>query len=150
MKGAYLELWADALGSIGVIIGGGLIWATGWTWIDPLVAVAIALWVLPRTWGLLRTATHILMQGVPSGINLAEIRGKLAAVEGVGSVHDLHIWSVAGDDISLTAHIVLAPGFGHEEVRAAVVQALGAQFDGKHITLQTEELDCSQAALLHA
>jgi cobalt-zinc-cadmium efflux system protein len=142
MKGAYLEVWADAIGSVGVIAGALLIWATGWLWVDPLVAVGIALWVLPRGWGLLREASHILMQGVPHGTDLARIRAALARIEGVASVHELHCWSVAGDDVSLTAHLVLA-GQGHEVVRARAVAVLAEDFGIQHVTLQIEDGACA-------
>lgn len=149
IQGAYLEVWADAIGSVGVIIGAVLIWLTGYAWIDPIVAVAIALWVLPRSWRLLSDATHILMQGVPQGVDLAEIRRKLSGMSGASDVHDLHVWSVAGDDISLTAHVVLDDGAEHEAVRSTVLAALADQFDIHHVTLQTEETGC-HADVAHA
>jgi cobalt-zinc-cadmium efflux system protein len=150
MKGAYLELWADALGSVGVIAGAVLIWLTGFGWIDPVVAIAIALWVLPRTWSLLSNATHILMQGVPRGTDLPAIRAQIAGVAGVAGVHDLHVWSVAGDDVSLTAHVVLGPGAAHETVRKLATTALEGRFGIRHVTLQTEDTPCDAGAHLHA
>ena len=151
MKGAYLELWADALGSVGVILGALVIWGTGWVWVDPVVAVAIALWVVPRAWSLLSHSTHILMQGVPRGVDLAEIRARIGGVAGVGDVHDLHVWSVAGDDISLTAHVVIADGAEHEGVRAEVLAMLARTFHIDHATLQTEAVSCAgEGAALHA
>jgi cobalt-zinc-cadmium efflux system protein len=147
MKGAYLELWADALGSLGVIVGAGLIWMTGLSWIDPVVAIGIALWVLPRTWSLLSNATHILMQGVPRGTDLAAIRSKIRSIAGVANVHDLHVWSVAGDDISLTAHAVLDPGTSHEAVRLTIATALLGHFGIQHVTIQTEDRACQDAAV---
>ncbi len=149
MKGAYLEVWADMLGSVGVIAAAGLIWLTGKTWIDPIVAIAIGLWVLPRTWVLLRDTMHILLQGVPRGIDLDSVRAAIAAMEGVASVHDLHVWSVAGDDASLTAHIVLATGADGEAVRAAVAAMLGSQLAIAHSTIQTETIPCADAETLH-
>ncbi len=77
MKGAYLEIWADMIGSVGVILGAVAIRFTGWAWIDPIVAVAIGLWVLPRTWILLRDTTNVLLKGVPSGMSRPEIRASL-------------------------------------------------------------------------
>lgn len=88
VKGAYLGVWADMLGSVGVIIGALAIRLTGWTWIDPAVAVAIGLWVLPRTWTLLRDTTNILLPGVPRGLSLPDLRVAIAGVPGVGGVHD--------------------------------------------------------------
>lgn len=145
MRGAYLEVWADAIGSIGVIAAAGLIWISGWTWIDPVVAVGIGIWVLPRTWILLRDTTHILLQGVPPGYELKVVRGAMNEVAGVAGVHDLHLWSVAGDDASLTAHVELTAGADGETVRKAVSEMLDKRFHIHHVTIQTEVERCSHA-----
>src|SRR3546814_7299319 len=87
IKGAYLEVWADMIGSVGVIAGAIAIRFTGWTWIDPVVAVAIGLWVLPRTWILLRDTTNVLIEGVPGGVELRQGRGAIAAMPGVAGLH---------------------------------------------------------------
>lgn len=150
MKGAYLEVWADMLGSLGVIAAAVVIWLTGKTWIDPIVAIAIGLWVLPRTWTLLRDTTHILLQGVPRGFDLDIIRGAMVAVPGVAGVHDLHLWSVAGDDASLTAHVLLQPGATGEQTRVEVAAMLEVQFKIHHATIQTETELCRDADALHA
>ena len=86
MKGAYLEVWSDMLGSLGVIVGAGIIWLTGWTWVDPLIAVAIGLWVLPRTWILLRDSVNILLEGVPN--HSTRYRASLAFSERGASLHE--------------------------------------------------------------
>lgn len=91
IKGAYLEVWADMLGSVGVIVGALVIMATGWQWVDPLVAIGIGLWVLPRTWTLLKDTTQVLLEGVPPGMQLGDIRAAIAATPGVAGVHDLHV-----------------------------------------------------------
>ncbi len=143
VKGAYLEVWADMLGSLGVIAAAAMIWATGWDWIDPIVAIGIGVWVLPRTWVLLRDTTHILLQGVPKGMKLSEVRRSMEGVSGVASVHDLHLWSVAGDDASLTAHIVLVESHDGESVRVAVTAMLDARHGIQHVTLQTERVACA-------
>jgi len=105
VKGAYLEVWADMIGSVGVILGALVIKFTGWTFVDPIVAVAIGLWVLPRTWILLRDTTKLLLDGVPGGIALSDVRNEIVAVPGVAGFHDLHIWSMSNDDISATVHV---------------------------------------------
>jgi len=120
VKGAYLEVWADMIGSVGVIAGALTIKFTGWTWVDPIVAVAIGLWVLPRTWILLRDTTNVLLEGVPGGIRLPEIRSAIAAVPGVAGLHDLHIWSMSNDDVSTTVHVSLQDDADADTVRAAV------------------------------
>lgn len=138
VKGAYLEVWADMIGSVGVIAGAIAIRVTGWTWIDPVVAVAIGLWVLPRTWILLRDTTNVLLEGVPGGLELRQVRAAIAAAPGVAGLHDLHVWSTSNDDISCTAHVTLAPEADADAVRASVVTMLSARFGIEHCTIQTE------------
>lgn len=149
VKGAYLEVWADMLGSLGVIAAAVAIYLTGYNWIDPIVAIAIGLWVLPRTWTLLRDTTHILLQGVPRGFDLNAIRAAMGEVAGVTGVHDLHLWSVAGDDASLTAHVAVADGRDAEATRRAVTEMLEARFDIHHATIQTETEPCGDEESLH-
>ena len=118
-------------------------YATGWQWVDPLVAAAIGLWVLPRAWTLLRDTCHILLQGVPDGIDIASVRSALHGIVGVQSVHDLHIWSVAGDDISLTAHCVLDEAIDAETARVAALVLLRERFGIDRATVQTEAAACT-------
>jgi cobalt-zinc-cadmium efflux system protein len=150
IKGAYLEVWADMLGSLGVIAAAITIYFTNWSWIDPLVAIGIGLWVVPRTWVLLRDTTHILLQGVPRGMDLDAIRSAIAGVPGAANVHDLHVWSVAGDDVSLTAHIGIAANHDQTAVRQAIAAMLEDRFKIHHSTLQTETVPCGDEAALHA
>lgn len=138
VKGAYLEVWADMLGSLGVIAAAALIYFTGWSWVDPIVAIAIGLWVLPRTWILLRDTTNILLQGVPRGVDLGSVRASMAKVAGVMEVHDLHLWSIAGSDMSLTAHAVFQPDNDPETVRRAISEMLHDEFGISHATIQME------------
>lgn len=149
VKGAYLEVWADMLGSIGVIVGALVIMFTGWTWVDPVVAIGIGLWVLPRTWTLLRDTTHILLEGVPRGLELSGIRSAVASTQGVVGVHDLHVWSMTSDDASASVHVELAPGVDGDTVRLAVAKALNDQFGIVHATVQTEREACEDADHLH-
>ena len=150
VKGAYLEVWADMLGSLGVIAAAIAITLTGATWIDPLVAIAIGPWVLPRTWILLRDTTNILLQGVPRGTDLGAVRAAIVATPGVASVHDLHLWSVAGDDASLTAHIVADSKGAGEAVRNEVQAMLEKHFNISHVTIQTEAEPCESQDQGHA
>ena len=149
VKGAYLEVWADMLGSIGVIAGAIVIMLTGWQWVDPLVAIGIGLWVLPRTWILLKDTTQILLEGVPRGIDLAELRAAIAATPGVAGVHDLHVWSLTSDDHSLSTHVELGGGADFEEVRSAVAKKLHDSYDIEHATIQVDREACDDAAGLH-
>jgi len=149
IKGAYLEVWADMLGSVGVIAGALVIRFTGWTLMDPIVAVGIGLWVLPRTWVLLRDTINVLLQGVPGGLHLPEIRGAIGAVPGVSGVHDLHVWSLTTEDVSCTAHIEIADPAHSDDVRAAVQSMLADRFAIGHCTIQTEAEPCQEEEHRH-
>lgn len=142
VKGAYLEVWADMLGSIGVMIAGVAIYFTGQSWIDPVIAVVIGLWVLPRTWTLLKETTNVLLEGVPQGIDFDALAKAIEAVAGVSNVHDLHVWSITSDQPSLSAHLVLTQGFDANAVSAAVTAMLSEKFRIDHATIQTEVTDC--------
>ena len=139
VKGAYLEVWADMIGSVGVIAGAITIRLTGWTWIDAVVAVAIGLWVLPRTWVLLRDTTNVLLEGVPATLQLKEVRAAIAAVPGVKGLHDLHIWSMSNDDVSCTVHIEISNTVDASTVRYSVNALLNERFGIEHSTIQTED-----------
>lgn len=148
VKGAYLEVWSDMLGSLGVIAGALVIRFTGWTVVDPLVAVLIGLWVLPRTWILLKQAGHVLMQGVPDGLDLDAVRGAMRDTPGVRDVHDLHAWALGSREPVLTAHVVLGEGdAGADAVRRALEAMLEARFGIHHATLQLESDACGHAHL---
>lgn len=149
VKGAYLEVWADMLGSLGVMGGAIVIMLTGWQWIDPLVAIGIGLWVLPRTWALLKNTTQVLLEGVPRHLKLSDIREAIAAAPGVAGVHDLHVWSLSSDDASLSVHVHLAPNAESEAVRVLVAAMLKERFGIVHATVQTERDPCPDANGLH-
>ena len=149
VKGAYLEVWADMLGSLGVIAGAAIIMLTGWDWIDPIVAIGIGLWVLPRTWTLLKDTTQILLEGVPRGLRLGEIRSAIAGTVGIAGVHDLHVWSVSSEDSSLSVHVELAPDADAEAVRVEIASVLRERFEIGHATIQTERDPCGNGPDLH-
>lgn len=146
IKGAYLEVWADLLGSVGVIAGAIVIYLTGWTWVDTLVAVAIGLWVLPRTWVLLSESVNVLLEGVPSEVVLKDVRELLVSHPGVANVHDLHVWSLSNGKTSLTAHVVyestINPQIALEEIRANLAE----KFSIRHSTIQMEAKVCELGA----
>lgn len=150
MKGAYLEVWADMLGSIGVILGAVAIYFTGWTWVDSAVAVLIGLWVLPRTWTLLSESINILLEGVPKGISVVEIREALSRQSGVQGVHDLHVWEVASGKISMTAHVVHAPDGEPQKLLEDLQEMVRSTFDIHHTTFQLETAPCWIAGEEHA
>ena len=138
LKGAYLEVWSDMLGSLAVIVAALLIRWTGWLWIDPLLAVLIGLWVLPRTWVLVREALNVLMEGVPPGVELAAVRADLAAHAQVADVHDLHVWALASRTPAMTAHVVVDADADPAAVRRALVAMLERRHRITHVTLQME------------
>jgi cobalt-zinc-cadmium efflux system protein len=143
VKGAYLEVWSDMLGSVGVILGALLIRYTGWSVVDPIIAVLIGLWVLPRTWTLLREAGQVLMQGVPAGIDLDAVRDAMLAQHGVAAIHDLHVWALGSRQPVLTAHVVMAdPQADADGLRVAMTRMLDERFDIEHATLQFERGAC--------
>lgn len=147
VKGAYFEVLSDLLGSIGVIVAAIIIRFTGWQWVDSLIAVVIGLWVLPRTWTLLRQSINILLEGVPDGIDPAAVHDALRDLPGVTDVHDLHIWALTGGRVSLTAHLVVP---GDATVIAGLLDraraTLHERFDIGHVTLQCEPVPCADAA----
>lgn len=147
MKGAYLEVWSDLLGSVGVIAGALAIQLTGWSWVDPLIAVAIGLWVLPRTWILLKDSLNILLEGVPDGIELGAVEQAMLAVPGVLGIHDLHLWALTTGKTNLTAHVVYDPAYAREEALIPTLRALLAdRFKVVHMTLQCEITPCARPA----
>lgn len=142
VKGAYLEVWSDMLGSLGVILAAVAIRFTGWNWMDTLVAVGIGLWVLPRTWTLLRESLNILLEGVPEGVDLDSVNAALVSVPGVISIHDLHLWALTSGKNSLTVHVVHAESINSVTLRASIQTVLAEQFQVFHTTLQLELTPC--------
>ncbi|MCH4879129.1 cation transporter [Pseudomonas sp. TMW22090] len=139
VKGAYLEVWSDMLGSIGVIGAALIIRFTGWTWVDSIVAAAIGLWVLPRTWVLLKESMNILLQGVPDGIDIAEVEATIRAVEGIEDIHDLHLWALTSGKNVMSAHLVVQyPSRPDQEILAEVTRLMSETFHISHTTLQLE------------
>ncbi|MFB9236049.1 cation diffusion facilitator family transporter [Plantactinospora siamensis] len=138
MRGAYLEVLGDLLGSLGVIMAAGLIALTGWWWTDPLVAVGIGLFILPRTWRLGRAAVRILVQAAPEHLEVPAVRARLCAVPGVADVHDLHVWTLTSGMEVASAHLTVRPGAELGDVLAAARSALHEEFRIDHATLQVE------------
>ena len=145
MKSAYLEVISDLVGSAGVIVAAIVIITTGLTWVDPLVAVLIGLWVVPRTWVLFRASVNILLEGVPDGLDLAQVRSSILGVPGVCGVHDLHVWAVASREPSLSAHVVVLDAADSESALAGVARVLDERFHIHHSTIQVESGQCPAA-----
>jgi cobalt-zinc-cadmium efflux system protein len=142
VRGAYNEVLADAASSGGVIAGALVIIATGWRWVDPTVAVAIALFVLPRTFSLLREALQVLVEGVPREVDVAALRSAMEQVAGVKRVHDLHVWTLTSGLHALSAHAILCAGASHAEVLTALRIRVTRDFAISHVTVQLEERCC--------
>jgi cobalt-zinc-cadmium efflux system protein len=143
VKGAYLEVWADMIGSVGVIIGAGLIKLTGWAWIDSAVAILIGLWVVPRTVTLLKSSINILLDGVPEDIDIDRVEATLRGVPGVKSFHDLHVWSVTSGKSTLTVHLVIDDSVdGETDVMPMLRERLRREFGLHHVTVQCERVPC--------
>ena len=141
VKGAYLEVWSDMLGSAGVIVAALAIRWTGWTWLDPAVAVGIGLWVLPRTWTLLKASTHILLEGTPADVDMKKLRERMEGTPGVAAVHDLHVWTLTSGRYVLTAHVV-TNAQATTTLLKTLSEELRTQFKIFHTTLQLEDESC--------
>src|SRR3954452_8046192 len=142
LRGAYLEVFGDALGSVAVIVAAVVIATTGWTAADVVASVAIGCLVLPRAWHLLREALDVLLEAAPRGVSMEEVRAHMLGVDGVLGVHDLHAWTITSGSPVLSAHVVvtdeaLAAGHGGG-VLDALCSCLGEHFDMEHCTFQLE------------
>ena len=142
VKGAYYEVLSDALSAIGVLIAGIVILTTGWLYVDPILSVAIALFILPRTWKLLSEAVGVLLEGTPSNVNATAVREMLLAIPGVAAVHDLHVWTLTSGVNALSTHVVLASDGQHDPVLEAIGKGLAAGFEIHHVTVQVEGAGC--------
>lgn len=138
VRAALGHVLADLLGSVGVIVAGAVVLATGWNYADPLAALAIGLLVLVGSWRILRESLAILLEETPSGIDADEVGHALAAAEGVVEVHDLHIWTITSGFPALSAHVLVAPGGDCHGVRRDLERILHERFELDHTTLQVE------------
>jgi cobalt-zinc-cadmium efflux system protein len=146
LKGAFYEVLSDALTSLGVLIAGAVMWATGWYAIDPIVSAGIGLFILPRTWNLLSEATHVLMEGTPADVKLPEVREAIRATPGVADVHDLHAWVLTSGVNTLTAHVVMTEGADLGTLLTAVTERVTHGFPINHVTIQAEPPGWDEAA----
>jgi cobalt-zinc-cadmium efflux system protein len=141
LRGAWLHVLTDALGSVQAVVAGVLILWFGWTWIDPLASVLIALLVAYSAWSLLRESVAVLMEGSPAHIDVSEVREALCGHPQVCDVHDLHIWTITSGLESLSAHVVVdadAPA----DVLPELQRMLGERFGIEHVTIQLEQSEC--------
>lgn len=138
LRGAFLHVVSDAIGSVGAIIAGFIMWTTGWYLADPLIGVFIGVLILFSSWSLVKESLSVLMQAVPKGIRLEEVRQTIEAVEGVSKVHDLHIWAVTSDIFTLSAHAVVENGGDFHEVLNGIEDTLKKRYNIEHTTIQLE------------
>ncbi|OKL50603.1 cation diffusion facilitator family transporter [Boudabousia marimammalium] len=138
VRGAFLEVMADMIGSVGVIIAAVIYLTTGWAQADIIVGVGIGLFILPRTVRLARDAIMILLEAAPDRLNRDEIIGKIEQLAEVESVHDLHLWTISSGLEAATAHVVVAECIDHHAALDAVTEVLRDQYGIGHVTIQTE------------
>ena len=149
INGAFMHMVADAAVSLGVVVIGFGIRATGWEWLDPAASIAICVVIVVGTWSLLRESVNLAMDAVPSGIDPHAVDAYLAALPGVQSVHDLHIWGMSTTEAALTAHLVMPTPPSDDKFLEGVCHDLHARFEIGHVTIQIEhgtvDIFCRQA-----
>jgi cobalt-zinc-cadmium efflux system protein len=141
LRGAYLEVVGDLLGSVAVIVAALVISLTGWAPIDPIASVVIAGLILPRTWTLLREAVDILLQATPRGVKIEEVRQHVLRARGVVDIHDLHAWTLTSGQNVVSLHAVMEPGADPAAVLDELCACLTDDFDMEHSTIQLERID---------
>ncbi len=138
LHGALLHVIGDLLGSAGVVLAGIIIWATGWVRADPVVSLVIGALILVSSWRLVREAVHILLEGVPRGLDVEALLASLQTLDGVIGVHDLHVWTITSGYPALSAHVECDHGVDREMVLAHVNRMLRERYDIVHTTIQLE------------
>ena len=149
IRGAYLHLAADAAISLGVLISGVVVMFTSWSWLDPLVSIAIVLLIVAGTWSLLKESLRMVMAAVPGNVNAPEVEKFLLGCSGVTEVHDLHIWAMSTTETALTAHLVMPSGYPGDAALDDITRQLKDKFAIHHTTLQTEQGTTEHACCLH-
>ena len=141
IRGAFLHVVGDALGSVGAVASGALIWQRGWVLIDPIISIAVCLLIVYGSWQLIRESVNILLEGTPSHISVRAVIDAMGAVEGVANVHDLHVWTISSGNEALSAHVTILPGSSHKETLDTLQERLREEFDIGHVTIQIESPD---------
>jgi cobalt-zinc-cadmium efflux system protein len=148
MRGAYLEVLSDLLGSVAVIVAAAVFLATGFQLIDVLASIFIGLFILPRTWTLIDQAIHVLLEGAPRNVDLGTVRQHILDVPGVTSLHDLHVWNLTSGMNVMSAHVVIDAKASSAAVLDQLNTCLGEHFDIEHSTFQIESPDRSSTERL--
>ena len=138
VRGAFLHMAADAAVSAGVVVAGFVILATGWSWIDPAVSLAIVAVIAVGTWGLLRDSVNMSLHAIPPNVDQEEVAEFLKTRPGVAAIHDLHIWSMSTTEVALTVHLVIPAGFPGDTFNVELAHELKSRFAIDHPTVQIE------------
>ncbi len=141
VRGAYLEVLGDLMGSVAVIVAAVLLSLTGWQGADAVASIVVALLIVPRTVALLREAIDVLLEATPRGLRLEIVRAHILSAEGVADVHDLHAWTITSGLPVISAHVVLSPGAEPARVLDELCACLAGDFDVEHSTFQLETVD---------
>lgn len=142
IKGAFLHVISDMLGSIGAIIAGFIIKYTGWIYVDPMISIIIAFLILYSSFSIIKETYHTLMEGSPKHINFDDLIEKVKNVENVNDIHDLHIWSLNEDEVILTAHLIVEENVNNNLIISNVKKLLHDKFHVEHSTLELETTKC--------
>jgi cobalt-zinc-cadmium efflux system protein len=148
IRSAFVHMLGDALGSVGIIIGGFAIRASGAMWIDPLLSLIIGALILWSAWDIVRESLDILLEGLPRGLSLERINNALQEIEGVVDVHDLHVWSLSSRDRALSCHALIddVPPSTSQGILEKVNHMLDERFAIRHTTIQFEHIECEHAS----
>jgi cobalt-zinc-cadmium efflux system protein len=153
MRGAYLEVFGDLVGSLAVIVAALLILITGWMPFDAIASLAIVVLIIPRAWSLLREVVDVLLEATPHGVDLDEVREHITRVRGVVDVHDLHAWTITSGVPVLSAHVIVDQACISEgrsgEVLDRLGECLGGHFDVSHCTFQLEPVGHQEHEAAH-
>lgn len=147
LRGAYLHVLGDALGSIGAIVAGILMLLFDWFIADPIISVLVALLILRSAWGLIKHSVHILMEGTPISIDQTEVKAELEKIEGVNNVHDLHIWTITSGLDSLSCHLVIHDEKNSQRILQQAIDKLQESFHIEHVTIQIETVEIKHSEL---
>jgi cobalt-zinc-cadmium efflux system protein len=138
VRGAWLHVLSDTLGSIGVITAALLVWAFGWRQADPIASIGIALLVIYASWQLIRETVGVLMEAAPGHIDVEEVRSALCETRGVLSIHDLHVWTITSGFVSLSCHVESSHQVADDTLLAGLQELLRERFGIDHVTIQVE------------
>ncbi len=141
VRGAWLHVIGDALGSVGAIVAGALMYAYGWYQADPLLSCLISLLIIWSSWRLIRESTNVLLEGTPAHINLAAVEDVILETEGVEDVHDLHVWTITSGREALSAHVIHVEAISQAELLKELRTKLSDRFGLDHLTIQMETPD---------